>query len=167
ALSLDPTFVPAYVNLADHYRALEQDERGEELLRQGVARVPRAAALHHALGLLLVRRGRTAEALVQLGRAAGPGPGRAPRAVRSRRGPALDGRRSACAGRTGGRARAPSRRPRPSRGAHHDQPRPRRSRGGPRLRSQARTGRAGASRGSSALGRARSPGPLTSARVIL
>src|SRR5262245_29333739 len=70
AISLDPTFVPAYVNLADHYRALNQDVQGEQLLRQGIARVPEAAALHHALGLLLVRRGRTAEALVAHGRAA-------------------------------------------------------------------------------------------------
>jgi tetratricopeptide (TPR) repeat protein len=70
AIALDPTFVPAYVNLADHYRALDQDVRGEQLLRQGLGRVPEAAALHHALGLLLVRRGRTAEALVELGRAA-------------------------------------------------------------------------------------------------
>jgi tetratricopeptide (TPR) repeat protein len=70
AISLDPTFVPAYVNLADSYRALQQDERGEQVLRQGLARNPDAAALHHALGLRLVRRGRRAEALVELGRAA-------------------------------------------------------------------------------------------------
>jgi tetratricopeptide (TPR) repeat protein len=77
AISLDPTFVPAYVNLADHYRGRDQDERGEQLLGQGLARVPGAAALHHALGLLLVRRGRTAEALVALGRAAELAPGAA------------------------------------------------------------------------------------------
>ena len=70
AISLDPAFVPAYVNLADYYRALGQDVRGEQLLRQGLGRVPGAPALHHALGLLLVRRGRTAEALIELGRAA-------------------------------------------------------------------------------------------------
>jgi Flp pilus assembly protein TadD len=69
ALALDPTFVPAYVNLADHHRALNQDQHGEQLLRRGIARVPEAAALHHTLGLLLVRRGRTAEAVVALGRA--------------------------------------------------------------------------------------------------
>lgn len=70
AISLDPTFVPSYVNLADHYRAVNQDERGEHLLQQGIMRVPRAAALHHALGLVLARRGRTAEAVAALGRAA-------------------------------------------------------------------------------------------------
>ncbi|HSF04812.1 MAG TPA: HEAT repeat domain-containing protein [Methylomirabilota bacterium] len=77
ALALDPTFVPAYVNLADHYRERDQDQRGEQLLRQGIVRVPGAAALHHALGLVLVRRGRTAEALVALGRAAELAPGSA------------------------------------------------------------------------------------------
>jgi tetratricopeptide (TPR) repeat protein len=70
AIALDPTFVPAYVNLADHYRARAQDERGEHVLRQGITRVPKAAALHHALGLLLVRRGRTGDAVTALGRAA-------------------------------------------------------------------------------------------------
>jgi tetratricopeptide (TPR) repeat protein len=70
AIALDPTFVPAYVNLADHFRALAQDERGEQLLRQGIAHVPKAAALHHALGLLLARRGRRADAVAALGRAA-------------------------------------------------------------------------------------------------
>src|SRR5262249_46518924 len=77
AIALDPTFVPAYVNLADHYRALAQDVRGEQILRQGLARVPEAAALHHALGLLLVRRGQTAEALIELGRAVELAPGSA------------------------------------------------------------------------------------------
>ena len=74
AIALDPTFVPAYVNLADHYRAQGQDERGEDVLRQGIARFPAAPALQHALGLVLVRRGRTAEALAALGRAAALAP---------------------------------------------------------------------------------------------
>jgi tetratricopeptide (TPR) repeat protein len=70
AIGLDPTFVPAYVNLADHYRALNQDARGEQALRQGIARVPGAPALHHALGLLLARRGQTTEAVAELAKAA-------------------------------------------------------------------------------------------------
>lgn len=70
SISLDPTFVPAYVNLADHYRAVNQDAQAEHILRTGIARVPGEGALHHALGLLLVRRGRTVEALTALGRAA-------------------------------------------------------------------------------------------------
>src|SRR4029453_11420259 len=70
AIALDPTFVPAYVNLADHYRSLSQDNAGERVLRQGLARVPGAAPLHHSLGLLLARTGRSTEAVAELGKAA-------------------------------------------------------------------------------------------------
>ncbi len=70
ALPLDPTFVPTYVNLADHYRRRQRDERGEQILRQGLARLPDAAPLHHALGLSLVREQRIADALAALARAA-------------------------------------------------------------------------------------------------
>jgi tetratricopeptide (TPR) repeat protein len=70
AVTLDPTFVPAYVNLADHYRARQQDDKGERVLRQGLARNPDAPALHHSLGLLLVRERRYAEAVASLARAA-------------------------------------------------------------------------------------------------
>jgi tetratricopeptide (TPR) repeat protein len=73
-IRLDPTFVPAYVNLADHLRARERDDRGERVLRQGLRRNPDAAALHHSLGLLLVREGRYADALAALARAAALGP---------------------------------------------------------------------------------------------
>ena len=74
AITLDPTFVPAYVNLADHYRALNQDSSGERVLRQGLARLPGAAPLHHALGLLLARTGRSTEAVTELGKAAALAP---------------------------------------------------------------------------------------------
>ncbi|MGR8981811.1 MAG: tetratricopeptide repeat protein [Gammaproteobacteria bacterium] len=57
ALSLDRKFVGAYVNLADAYRRQGRDEEGEKILRQGLVRVPKAADLHHTLGLLLVRKG--------------------------------------------------------------------------------------------------------------
>ena len=70
AVTLDPSFVPAYVNLADHYRARQQDPRGERVLRQGLARNPDAPALHHSLGLLLVRERRYADAVASLARAA-------------------------------------------------------------------------------------------------
>jgi Flp pilus assembly protein TadD len=70
ATALDPTFVPAYVNLADHYRARQQDEKGERVLRRGLARNPNAPALHHSLGLLLVRERRYADAVASLARAA-------------------------------------------------------------------------------------------------
>jgi len=63
AIRVDPTFGAAYLNLADLYRALERDEEGEAILRAGLERLPAEAVLHHALGLLHVRRGDTTEAL--------------------------------------------------------------------------------------------------------
>jgi tetratricopeptide (TPR) repeat protein len=68
AIAKDPGFVPAYVNLADLLRA--QGKGSEAVLRQGLAAAPRAAALHHALGLALVREQRLADALPALQRAA-------------------------------------------------------------------------------------------------
>ena len=70
ALRSDAGFVPAYVNLADLYRAQGRDGEGEEVLRAGLTARPDAAALHHALGLVLVRGKRLAEAVESLGRAA-------------------------------------------------------------------------------------------------
>jgi len=70
ALSLDPQFAGAYVNLADAYRQSGRDGEGERLLRRGLAQLPRAADLHHALGLLLVREGNKTAALQELAAAA-------------------------------------------------------------------------------------------------
>jgi tetratricopeptide (TPR) repeat protein len=70
ALALDPSFVPAYVNLADLLRAQGQDVAAERVLRDGLKLAPRAAALHHTLGLTLVRAKRNEEALAELRRAA-------------------------------------------------------------------------------------------------
>jgi predicted CXXCH cytochrome family protein len=70
ALQLDPLFASAYVNLADTYRQLEQEEAGEKYLRQGLALLPLAADLHHALGLLLVRKTDQSDALIELAEAA-------------------------------------------------------------------------------------------------
>jgi Flp pilus assembly protein TadD len=75
ALRLAPWFVPAYVNLADLLRTQDQDTEGETLLRRALAVDPGNGAVHHALGLLLVRRGRPGEALAELGRAAAAAPG--------------------------------------------------------------------------------------------
>jgi tetratricopeptide (TPR) repeat protein len=69
ALALDPTFVPAYVNLADMLRAQGRDADGERALRDGLRVVPGTASLHHTLGLTLVRLGRNAEAVAELQRA--------------------------------------------------------------------------------------------------
>ena len=70
ALSLDPSFYPAAVNLADLDRELGRDTEGEALLREGLRNSPRNASLLHALGLLMVRQRRSAEALELLGAAA-------------------------------------------------------------------------------------------------
>ena len=68
AIRKEPAFVPAYVNLADLLRV--QGLSGEAVLRQGLAAAPRAAALHHALGLALVREQRLTDAVPALQHAA-------------------------------------------------------------------------------------------------
>jgi predicted CXXCH cytochrome family protein len=69
ALALDPGWVPAAVNLSDLYRQTGRDGEGETVLREGLARRPEAAALHHALGLLRVRQQNLPAALAELKRA--------------------------------------------------------------------------------------------------
>lgn len=66
ALELDPLLIGAYVNFADLYRQQGRDDEGEKLLQKGLIRLSNAADLHHALGLLRVRQGRTASALREL-----------------------------------------------------------------------------------------------------
>jgi tetratricopeptide (TPR) repeat protein len=66
AIALDPTFVAAYANLADLYRARGADGEAIATLRSGLARNPRAAVLHHALGLALVREKLPVEGMKEL-----------------------------------------------------------------------------------------------------
>jgi tetratricopeptide (TPR) repeat protein len=66
AIELDPTYVQAYANLADLYRARGVDSEAEAILRSGLAKVPNAAGLHHALGLVEVRQKRVTAALKSL-----------------------------------------------------------------------------------------------------
>ena len=70
ALSLDPSFAPAAVNLTDLDRELGRETEGERVLRDAIARSPDDASLQHAMGLLLVRQGRKPEALAHLAAAA-------------------------------------------------------------------------------------------------
>lgn len=63
AIQRSPRFPAAYVNLADLYRLQKRDSKGERVLRDGLAAAGRDAGLLHALGLLLVRDKRLAEAL--------------------------------------------------------------------------------------------------------
>jgi predicted CXXCH cytochrome family protein len=70
AIELDPTFVQAYVNLADLFRERGVESAAEAALRAGLSRNPKSAPLHYALGLSLVRQKRTAEGLKSLAEAA-------------------------------------------------------------------------------------------------
>jgi tetratricopeptide (TPR) repeat protein len=70
ALALDGRFVPAWANLADLMRLSGREAQAEATLREGLKQVPGAAALHHSLGLSLVRQQRKPEALKELKRAA-------------------------------------------------------------------------------------------------
>jgi tetratricopeptide (TPR) repeat protein len=70
ALRLDPSDVPALVNLADLHRATGRDDLARPLLEQAVAHAADAAAPRFALGLLAFRQHRTGEALALLARAA-------------------------------------------------------------------------------------------------
>ena len=74
ALEIDPTFVPAAVNLADHYRRAHRDRDAESVLRKALLRSHDNAPLWEALGLALVRQSRMGEALQALGQAASLAP---------------------------------------------------------------------------------------------
>ncbi len=77
ALRLDPSFVPAYMNMAELAR-LQGDEGGAEaILRDAIARQPDSAAAFHALGLSLVRQGRRKAAVVPLRKSVAIEPGNA------------------------------------------------------------------------------------------
>jgi tetratricopeptide (TPR) repeat protein len=75
ALALDPNWLPATVNLSDFYRQTGRDAEGEAVLREGLARQPKAASLHHSLGLLLVRQKNLPQALASLKQAVELEPG--------------------------------------------------------------------------------------------
>lgn len=70
AMRIQPSFIPPYVNLADVYRAQARDGDGERVLRTALERAPDNPDVHQALGLLLVRQRRLADAVAALGKAA-------------------------------------------------------------------------------------------------
>jgi len=70
AIAVEPTAMRPYVNLADLYRETGRDDLGQAILTRALEIAPEDAALHHALGLLLVRRGRRDKALDEFRRAA-------------------------------------------------------------------------------------------------
>ena len=74
ATALDPTFVPAWVNLAELQRTQGDEAAAAGTLRDALGRNPGDATLHHALGLSLVRSGDSRHALVELEKAARAAP---------------------------------------------------------------------------------------------
>jgi Flp pilus assembly protein TadD len=75
AIRLDPTFVPAYVNLADAYRMQGDEAAAERVLREALPHAGSTGSVHHALGLTLVRQRRLNDALPLLAEAARREPG--------------------------------------------------------------------------------------------
>jgi predicted CXXCH cytochrome family protein len=69
SIALAPTFDGSYVELAAAFRDAGQEADVAATLREGRARLPRDATLHHALGLSLVRSKQSDEALRELAQA--------------------------------------------------------------------------------------------------
>lgn len=69
ALALDPGFEQAALNLADLQRTIGREVDAEATIRAALQRNPRSAAVHHALGLSLVRQKRGLDALRALAEA--------------------------------------------------------------------------------------------------
>jgi predicted Zn-dependent protease len=67
-LAIEPTFVPAIINLADLYRRQGAEEKVAYILTQALKRGVESPDLHHSLGLHYVRQKNSREALVQLER---------------------------------------------------------------------------------------------------
>ena len=70
ALQRDETSLVTLLNYADFHRAQGDDAAAERLLTRALTLYPEAASVHHALGLLRVRRKQMAEAISELARAA-------------------------------------------------------------------------------------------------
>lgn len=68
AIALDP-FPPAVVNLASLYQSQGLEQQAEQALRNGLARAPEDASLHHVLGLALARQRHLPDALAELAKA--------------------------------------------------------------------------------------------------
>ncbi|MCG3119142.1 MAG: hypothetical protein ALAOOOJD_01473 [bacterium] len=69
AIRLQPTFIPAYINLADLYRTQNRESEAEKTLRTALQVGFNHADVYHALGLSLVRQQRMSEALAALAQA--------------------------------------------------------------------------------------------------
>ena len=70
AIELDPAFFPAAIALAEVARAGGDEAGGEAVLRKALEKNAGEGAIHHALGLSLVRQRRLGEAMSELAEAA-------------------------------------------------------------------------------------------------
>jgi predicted CXXCH cytochrome family protein len=70
AIALDPTFVPAVINLADLLATGGREEESTAILGEGLSKTPEDGDIEHALGLAAVRRRDMPAALTHLERAA-------------------------------------------------------------------------------------------------
>lgn len=77
ALAMDPYFLPAYANLAGLYNGLQRNRDAEEVLREGIQRLPQEGELHYSLGLLMAEEHRLDQAAQSLAKAAELMPDRA------------------------------------------------------------------------------------------
>ena len=66
ALERNPSFMPAYINLADVHRIRGADDKAERVLREALAKSSDQPDVRHALGLALIRLGRLEEATSEL-----------------------------------------------------------------------------------------------------
>lgn len=69
AITLERTYIPAYINLADVYRSQGNEREAERVARDAIALIPTSADAHHSLGLSLIRQHRIPEALTALAEA--------------------------------------------------------------------------------------------------
>ncbi|HTO52612.1 MAG TPA: tetratricopeptide repeat protein [Myxococcota bacterium] len=77
ALALDPSYVPAYVNAADAFRAAGREDDALRLLEEARSRAPANADVEFALGLTQARRKDGERAIAALERAVKLGPDQA------------------------------------------------------------------------------------------
>jgi len=74
AIRIEPYLPMSYINLADLYRRMQLDSKGQVVLEEGLRNTPGSADIHHALGLLLIRNARNIEGLEHLKQAAAINP---------------------------------------------------------------------------------------------
>ncbi|MBL4575039.1 MAG: tetratricopeptide repeat protein [Opitutaceae bacterium] len=66
ALRIEPNYVPALINLADHYRGTNREKKVEHLLKQALQIAPDSGGAHHSYGLFLIRKQNYDKALPHL-----------------------------------------------------------------------------------------------------